>query len=61
MRSYATAQLIGDRSHQCDATAVYTAPTGARAYVDKAALASRLGLRRNQAILLAQSVGYPGT
>jgi PPM family protein phosphatase len=33
MRSYATAQLIGDRSHQCDATAVYTAPSGARAYV----------------------------
>ncbi|MFE2563065.1 PP2C family protein-serine/threonine phosphatase [Streptomyces mirabilis] len=24
MRTYATAQLIGDRSHQCDATAVYT-------------------------------------
>ncbi|MER5750637.1 mucin-2 [Streptomyces sp. NPDC002088] len=33
MRNYATAQLIGDRSHQCDATAVYTAPSGARAYV----------------------------
>jgi serine/threonine protein phosphatase PrpC len=33
MRTYATAQLIGDRSHQCDATAVSTAPTGARAYV----------------------------
>lgn len=33
MRTYATAQLIGDRSHQCDATAVYTAPSGARAYV----------------------------
>ena len=32
MRTYATAQLIGDRSHQCDATAVYTAPNGARAY-----------------------------
>lgn len=24
MRTYATAQLIGDRSHQCDATATYT-------------------------------------
>lgn len=33
MRNYATAQLIGDRTHQCDATAVATAPTGARAYV----------------------------
>lgn len=33
MRTYAAAQLIGDRSHQCDATAVYTAPSGARAYV----------------------------
>ena len=33
MRSYATAQLLGDRSHQCDATAVHTAPSGARAYV----------------------------
>lgn len=33
MRTYATAQLIGDRTHQCDATAVATAPTGARAYV----------------------------
>ncbi|MCW7941666.1 mucin-2 [Streptomyces hygroscopicus] len=33
MRTYATAQLIGDRSHQCDATAVSTAPSGARAYV----------------------------
>lgn len=33
MRNYATAQLIGDRSHQCDATAVYTTPAGARTYV----------------------------
>ena len=33
MRTYATAQLIGDRSHQCDATAVRTAPSGDRAYV----------------------------
>ncbi|WP_329368804.1 mucin-2 [Streptomyces sp. NBC_00669] len=32
MRTYATAQLIGTRSTQCDATAVYTTPTGARAY-----------------------------
>lgn len=33
MRTYATAQLIGDRSHQCDSTAVHAAPSGARAYV----------------------------
>ena len=33
MRNYATAQLMGDRSAQCDATAVSTAPSGSRAYV----------------------------
>lgn len=33
MRTYATAHLIGDRTHQCDATATATAPSGARAYV----------------------------
>jgi serine/threonine protein phosphatase PrpC len=33
MRSYTTAQLIGDRSRQCDATAVSTTPDGTRAYV----------------------------
>jgi serine/threonine protein phosphatase PrpC len=32
MRTHATAQLIGDRSHQCDATATYT-HNGARAYI----------------------------
>lgn len=32
MRTHASAQLIGDRSHQCDATATYT-HNGARAYV----------------------------
>lgn len=32
MRNYATAQLIGDRTHQCDATAVRTTPDGTRAY-----------------------------
>lgn len=31
MRTHATAQLIGDRSHQCDATATFT-HQGARAY-----------------------------
>lgn len=33
MRTYATAQLIGDRSHQCDAVATATNPNGARAFV----------------------------
>ncbi|MEU1824220.1 mucin-2 [Streptomyces abikoensis] len=33
MRPYATAQLIGGRENQCDATAVRTSPSGARAYV----------------------------
>lgn len=32
MRTYATAQHIGTRSHQCDAAAVRTAPNGTRAY-----------------------------
>ncbi|MEU8952498.1 hypothetical protein [Streptomyces sp. NPDC048489] len=30
--AHASAQLIGDRSHQCDATATYT-HNGARAFV----------------------------
>jgi PPM family protein phosphatase len=33
MRTYATAQALGLRSLQCDATAVHTAPSGARAFV----------------------------
>lgn len=33
--------------------------TGARASVDRAALGARLGLRPDQFIVLAQSVGYP--
>ncbi|GLF98236.1 PP2C family protein-serine/threonine phosphatase [Streptomyces yaizuensis] len=33
MDSYGTAQLPGDWGHQCDATAVWTAPGGTRAYV----------------------------
>ena len=35
--------------------------TGARAYVDKAPLGQRLSLRPDQLILLAQSVGFPGS
>ncbi len=33
--------------------------TGARGSVDRAALGAKLGLRSDQAIILAQSVGYP--
>ncbi|WP_228980192.1 PP2C family serine/threonine-protein phosphatase [Streptomyces sp. DH12] len=33
MRNYATAQALGSRAAQCDATAIHTAPDGARAYV----------------------------
>jgi len=33
--------------------------TGVRAYVDKAALGAKLGLGKDQVILLAQSVGWP--
>ncbi|BBA98315.1 hypothetical protein RVR_4452 [Actinacidiphila reveromycinica] len=33
MRNYATAQALGSRVTQCDATAVHTAPDGARAFV----------------------------
>lgn len=32
MRNYATAQDLGSRITQCDATAIHTAPDGARAY-----------------------------
>lgn len=32
MRNYATAQALGSRTTQCDATAIHTAPDGARAY-----------------------------
>jgi serine/threonine protein phosphatase PrpC len=33
MRTHSTAQQIGDRTHQCDATATATGPDGARAFV----------------------------
>ncbi|WP_228925320.1 hypothetical protein [Streptomyces sp. DH7] len=33
MDTHGTAQLVGDRDHQCDATTVWTSPAGARAYV----------------------------
>ncbi|MEU5596661.1 mucin-2 [Streptomyces sp. NPDC020298] len=46
MRTYATAQLIGDCSHQCDATATYTAPSGAQAFVLCDGIGSNDAVRR---------------
>jgi serine/threonine protein phosphatase PrpC len=63
MRTYATAQLIGDRSHQCDATAVYTAPSGARAYVLLDGIGSTDEIRdwtRNAARQLARAAARRG-
>lgn len=45
MRAYATAQLIGGRDNQCDATAVYTTPTGTRAYVLLDGVGDRVSIR----------------
>lgn len=61
MRTYATAQLIGDRTHQCDATAVHTAPSGARAYVLLDGIGSTDEIRdwtRSAARRLARSAAY---
>lgn len=61
MRTYATAQLIGDRSHQCDATATATAPSGARAYVLLDGIGSTDEIRdwtRTAARRLARSAAY---
>ncbi|MET9089432.1 mucin-2 [Streptomyces sp. NPDC004237] len=63
MRTYATAQLIGDRSHQCDATAVHTAPSGARAYVLLDGIGSTDEIRdwtRNAARRLARAAARRG-
>lgn len=61
MRTYATAQLIGDRSHQCDATATHTAPSGARAHVLLDGIGSDDDVRdwtRTAARRLARSAAY---
>lgn len=61
MRTYATAQLIGDRSHQCDAVATATAPSGARAYVLLDGIGSDDDVRdwtRTAARRLARSAAY---
>lgn len=63
MRTYATAQLIGDRSHQCDTTATATGPNGARAYVLLDGIGSSDDVRdwtRQAARRLARSAAYHG-
>jgi len=61
MRTHATAQLIGDRSHQCDATATATNPNGTRAYVLLDGIGSTDEIRdwtRTAARRLARSAAY---
>jgi serine/threonine protein phosphatase PrpC len=61
MRTHATAQLIGDRSHQCDATATATGPNGTRAYVLLDGIGSNDEVRdwtRTAARRLARSAAY---
>jgi serine/threonine protein phosphatase PrpC len=61
MRTYAAAQLIGDRSHQCDATATATGPNGARAYALLDGIGSNDEVRewtRRAARRLARTVAY---
>ncbi|MFI1408833.1 PP2C family protein-serine/threonine phosphatase [Streptomyces sp. NPDC020707] len=63
MRSHATAQLIGDRSHQCDATATAAGPDGVRAYVLLDGIGSTGEIRdwaRAAARRLARSAAYHG-
>lgn len=63
MRTYATAQQLGTRSHQCDATAVFTTPTGARAYVLLDGIRSNDGVRdwtRDAARRLARTAARHG-
>jgi serine/threonine protein phosphatase PrpC len=61
--AHATAQLIGDRSHQCDATATATGPNGARAFVLLDGIGSSDEIRdwtRRAARRLARSAAYHG-
>lgn len=63
MRTHATAQLIGDRTHQCDATATATGPDGTRAYVLLDGIGSSDEVRdwtRTAARRLARSAAYHG-
>jgi serine/threonine protein phosphatase PrpC len=63
MRTYATAQQIGDRSHQCDATATAAGPDGTRAFVLLDGIGSTDEIRdwtRQAARKLARSAAYHG-
>jgi serine/threonine protein phosphatase PrpC len=63
MRTYATAQHLGDRTHQCDATATATGPNGARAYVLLDGIGSSDEVRdwtRRAARRLARTAAYHG-
>ncbi|HEY6114643.1 MAG TPA: mucin-2 [Candidatus Dormibacteraeota bacterium] len=63
MRSYATAQLIGDRTHQCDATATAAGPNGTRAFALLDGIGSTDEIRdwtRAAARKLARSAAYHG-
>lgn len=63
MRNYATAQAIGTRSHQCDATAVRTAANGSRAYVLLDGIGSSDAVRdwtRSAARLIAHAAAHRG-
>ncbi|MEO3976991.1 mucin-2 [Streptomyces sp. CAU 1734] len=63
IRTYATAQNVGGRSAQCDATAVRTAPTGARAYVLLDGIGSSRAVRdwtRRAAASLARAAARRG-
>lgn len=60
-RTYATAQLIGDRSHQCDATATASGRDGIRSYVLLDGIGSTDEVRdwtRTAARRLARSAAY---
>jgi PPM family protein phosphatase len=63
MRTYATAQLIGDRTHQCDAAATAAGPNGTRAFVLLDGIGSTDEIRdwtRAAARKLARSAAYHG-
>jgi serine/threonine protein phosphatase PrpC len=63
VRTYATAQQIGDRTHQCDATATAAGPDGTRAFALLDGIGSTDEIRnwtRNAARRLARTAAYHG-
>jgi len=63
VRTYAAAQQIGDRSHQCDVTATAAGPDGTRAFVLLDGIGSTDEIRdwtRQAARQLARSAAYHG-